>query len=90
MGLCCYDIKKKSWLSTFGENALLYGINIRSVFQSDVNTLWFGTDDGLYKRDMQTQTLTRLSDEDGLPDNGIASIMSDNDGQLWVATDHGL
>lgn len=90
MGLCCYDIKKKSWTSTFGENALLYGINIRSVFQSDPNTLWFGTDDGLYKRDMQTQALTRLSYEDGLPDNGIASIMSDNDGQLWVATVHGL
>ena len=90
MGLCCLDISKDSWVSAWGKNALNYGLNIRTTMASNGKYVWYGTDDGLYRYDVATGKTLLLTEKDGLPDRGIASISRDKDGSLWVATDHGL
>ncbi|MGM9734521.1 MAG: two-component regulator propeller domain-containing protein, partial [Prevotella sp.] len=90
MGLCCLDIARNSWTTAFGENVLNYGVNIRSVAETSGKFLWYGTDDGLYKRNITSGQSELFKEGEGLPDNGIASIIKDKDNNVWVATDHGL
>ena len=89
VGLCCFDVSRESWLSTFGSNSLLYGTPIRIVKEYGGH-LWIGTSDGLYSYDLKSHEMTRYSIENGLSDNGIASIEQDSNGILWISTDHGL
>ena len=90
MGLCCLDIARNSWTTAFGENVLNYGVNIRSVAETSGKFLWYGTDNGLYKRNITNGQSELFKEGKGLPDNGIASIIKDKDNNIWVATDHGL
>ncbi len=88
-GVSCMEIASGNWLSTFGENCLLYGSPARMVREFD-GTLWIGTNDGLYSYDLHTKKLQSFEDKEGLGENGIASMEKDNDGRLWISTDHGL
>lgn len=90
MGLCCLDIARDSWLTTFKENVLHFGKNIRTIKETNGKYLWYGTDNGLIKRDIATGKTVSLTRNDGLPGNGIASITKDKANNIWVATDHGL
>lgn len=89
MGICCLDVEKDSWTSTFGRNCLNYGTPCRVVREFD-GTLWIGTNDGLFSYNLSTKQLQQYTTEKGLSDNGIASIERDNEGRLWMGTDHGL
>ena len=89
MGVCCLDIDKESWISTFGKNCLNYGTPSRIV-KEYAGRLWIGTNDGLYCYDLLKKSLRLYTTEKGLADNGIASIEQDKDGKLWIGTDHGL
>ena len=90
MGLCCLDINKNSWTSTFGENVLHYGVYMRTVVETDGNILWYGTDEGLYRRNMSTGKTLRIGTAEGLPNVGVASILRDRGKNVWIGTDHGL
>ena len=90
MGVCALDIEKESWINTFGENCLVYGTATRVAREFD-NILYIGTNDGLLRYDLgQHKLLNRMGRENGLADNGIASIEQDKSGNLWIGTDHGL
>ena len=89
MGVCCLDIDKDSWTSTFGKNCLNYGTPCRIVKEYS-NQLWIGTNDGLYIYNLQDKQLQHYTTDKGLSDNGIASIEQDKEGRLWISTDHGL
>ena len=89
MGVCALDIKTKNWVSTFGENCLMYGTASRIVREYD-GVLYIGTNDGLLCYDLKKRKMKRLAIETGLADNGIASIERDMSGRLWIGTDHGL
>ena len=89
VGLCCLDIVKDNWTCTFGSNSLLYGTPIRIVKEFSGH-LWIGTNDGLYSYNLKTHEMNRLGIENGLSENGIASIEQDSEGHLWISTDHGL
>ena len=89
MGICCLDIEKDSWISTFGKNCLNYGTPSRIVKEYG-ERLWIGTNDGLYCYDLRKKDLQLYTTEQGLVDNGIASIEQDKQGRLWIGTDHGL
>lgn len=88
-GVSCLEMESGSWLSTFGENCLIYGKAGRVVREIDGN-LWIGTNDGLYCYDLLSKKLKKTDNSEGLSDNGIASIEQDENGLLWIATDHGL
>ena len=89
MGVCCLDLEKDSWVSTFGQNCLKYGTPSRIVKEYGTR-LWIGTNDGLYCYDLKKKDLHLYTTEKGLADNGIASIEQDREGKLWIGTDHGL
>ena len=90
VGVCCYDIEHDSWVSTFGSNCPNYGNFARDVFVDRRDRVWLGTVDGLYCYDLTTRQEQHYTTDDGLPADGIASIMGDLQGNLWIGTDHGL
>ena len=89
MGVCVLDIAKDSWLSTFGVNCLNYGTPVR-VTREFNGELFVGTNDGLVCYDMNTGHKTNRNLAGGLIDNGISSIEQDQQGNLWISSDHGL
>jgi ligand-binding sensor domain-containing protein len=61
------------------------------LLSADNNTLYVGTWGGLEERDAKTGEIKRIwTNLDGLPENRIRSIITDNNGQLWVGTQAGL
>ncbi len=52
--------------------------------------LWVGTTGGLCRFDAATETFSTLHLADGLPNETIYGILSDNDGYLWLSTNQGL
>ncbi|MBK8484995.1 MAG: hypothetical protein IPL31_11810 [Saprospiraceae bacterium] len=53
--------------------------------------LWVGTDGGgLNKFDIQSESFQRYSTKDGLPNNVIYGIQSDQHGNFWMSTNSGL
>jgi len=89
MGICCLDIEKDSWTSTFGKNCLNYGTPSR-VAKEYGGKLWIGTNDGLLCYELKEKRLQKYTTEKGLVDNGIGSIEQDKQGKIWIGTDHGL
>ena len=90
VGLFCYDIKKDSWLTVFGQNCPNYGTFSRSVYADTHGRVWLGTNDGLYCYDLKKKDGHYITTNDGLPANGIASIIADRQRNLWLGTDNGL
>lgn len=55
------------------------------------NILWLGTKGGgLNRFDKQTETFSVLTEKDGLPNNVIYGILSDENGNLWMSTNNGI
>jgi signal transduction histidine kinase/DNA-binding response OmpR family regulator/streptogramin lyase len=55
------------------------------------NILWIGTaGGGLSRFDMRSESFSHFTTKDGLPNMVIYAILNDNDGNLWMSTNHGL
>ena len=55
------------------------------------STIWVGTSrDGLLKFNPESNSLISYTVNDGLPDNVVLGILSDNSGNLWLSTNKGL
>ena len=53
--------------------------------------LWLGTEEGgLNLFDIKQETFRHYTMREGLPSNHISSILSDEKGHLWLATDNGI
>ena len=89
MGVCCFNVEHDSWTNIFGQNCLLYTTPIRIVKEYD-GRLWIGTNEGLKSYDLKSRKIQSIGIEQGIADNGIASIERDEKGRLWISTDHGL
>lgn len=65
--------------------------NVLSISEDLKGNLWVGTrGGGLNKFDVEKEVFTDFTSQDGLPDNVIAGILTDNDGYLWLSTFGGL
>jgi len=51
---------------------------------------WIGTRNGVYIKPPQSDSLRRVSREDGLIDNNVYFLLLDQSGYLWVGTGKGL
>jgi ligand-binding sensor domain-containing protein len=61
------------------------------AFSKDQATLWVGTGGGLEKRKASTGELEKVYiNTDGLPDNGVKALLSDEQRGVWVGTNKGL
>lgn len=65
--------------------------NVTDVMVGPNQNIWIGTHDGgLNKYDPKSETLTRWTVKDGLPDNAIMEINYDAKEFLWLSTGEGL
>ncbi len=63
---------------------------VYSIEKSADAKLWFGTNKGLVVYDTQSRQATVLTTENGLVDNTVVSLRSDNAGNVWGGTHNGL
>jgi len=70
-------------------NSLSYPRVTDFLAESD-SCIWIGTPDGLNRLNPMTGNITRFYKKDGLPDNFIKGLISDNQGFLWVTTSNGV
>lgn len=63
---------------------------IQALFMDSSSRIYAGTLDGLYLYDTKLDTFFLYSTKDGLPSNGICSILQDNAGFIWIGTLNGL
>ncbi|MBM2841813.1 MAG: Histidine kinase protein, partial [Bacteroidetes bacterium] len=64
---------------------------VRSIFEDDEGCFWFGTWGGGFNcYDPRANTFTYFLAQDGLPSDYVKGILSDNHGNLWMATEKGL
>ena len=91
VGLGCLDLKRDSWVSFFGTNCPDYGTHAENVTIDKHDMLWLGTTIGIFCYNLRTRKLQRhYTAADGLPDDGIASLTCDHEGNIWAATYYGL
>jgi signal transduction histidine kinase/ligand-binding sensor domain-containing protein len=62
--------------------------NIRCVVVGRDDSVWFGSNDGLFR--VTPEAVTRFSISDGLPSNYINTLREDSTGDLWIGTTGGL
>lgn len=63
---------------------------VRSIYQKSVDTLWIGTDRGVYLYHTPTKTFSRFDrqTQDGVfIDKEVNAIQSDKDGNIWFSVD---
>ncbi len=84
-----YDEAKGVFIPQLEEKNV--GPVILQVLQIDAETIYLGTREGLKKFNPKTKELITLLDRSkGLPDENIASLTTDKEGNLWLGTFNGL
>jgi len=89
-GLGCYDLVKKSFVSTFGQNRILAGEMINTLFEDKRKYIWIGTTYGLYVYNPESHKLKHYDTKQGLPSNMVCGICEDHQGDLWISTNYGI
>jgi ligand-binding sensor domain-containing protein/AraC-like DNA-binding protein len=70
-------------------NALSSSV-ISCLYKSD-GILWIGTQGGgLNQYDLKTKKFSSFQTKDGLPDNNVRAINTDDHGNLWISTTHNI
>jgi ligand-binding sensor domain-containing protein/signal transduction histidine kinase len=73
------------------DNTTLGNNSIMSIYQDRAGTLWIGTGGGgLNRYNYETDTFTRFTEQNGLPNDVIYGILEDDKGNLWLSTNFGL
>ncbi len=65
--------------------------NVMDLYEGDDGRIWVATyGGGVNVLDRATDSFTRLTARDGLPNDAVYSLLPDADGNLWLATNRGL
>lgn len=59
---------------------------VHSIMEDSKGQMWFGTNGGAYIYD--GESLSNISEEDGLCNNSVNCILEDKKGNIWFATHH--
>ncbi len=98
-GLCLYDAQTNSFrnFNCYGDGKnTSTSYRFASISESKNKDLWFGTwGEGIKHLSHKNKTnkefsFNTVTENDGLPNNYIHSILSDNNNSIWVATNKGL
>lgn len=89
-GLSCFDPVRKTFLNFFAKNNILPGTVVQCLYQDKKGLIWIGTSSGLYSFDRSTQTINTYTSKDGLSNDVICGITSDDEDNLWISTYEGI
>ena len=90
-GLNAFDPRTgrcKRYLPSPSDPATIGHHHVTSILAARSGVLWVGTDGGGLSR--IADRVTRITTEDGLVNQNVASLLEDDDGSLWIGTRHGL
>ncbi len=83
--------KFKHYKNTPNDNKSLSINRIMSIFQDSSERLWVGTGGGgLNLFSYEDESFTAFRKADGLPNDVVFGILEDNNGYLWLSTNHGI
>ncbi len=83
--------KFTEFTKSIGKGHSLSGKEILSMFVDSRKNFWVGTyGAGLYKVDRKTGICRKYTKANGLSSNEVYGILEDNDGNLWLSTNHGI
>lgn len=69
--------------------AAFKGEIINDLIVDDYGVLWVGSERGLIRFPLETQTYEFFSEKNGLPSKRVVDLYFDNEGSLWVCTYEG-
>jgi ligand-binding sensor domain-containing protein len=86
-GVWIYNIETQK-LENLKSTAHLSKAIIRSIYEDRHKRVWVGTDNGLYKINMERNKIdfyrNDLKNKNSISNNGIYAIYEDQDGDMWV------
>ena len=89
-GLIAINTINKTHRILLDKDARGEAIFVRSIERIDPNTLWIGTESGIYIYHSDTEEVINLRHDgtvyDSLSDNAVYSIYKDRDGGIWVGS----
>ncbi|UCE05156.1 MAG: hypothetical protein JSW07_16265, partial [bacterium] len=95
-GVDCFDIKSKQFIhyqhDPENENSLNDDRALTIyIDRQNEDIVWIGYfGSGFDKLDLKNQTITHYTQQDGLANDMVYSILPDDEGNLWVSTNKGL
>lgn len=97
-GVFSFDVKAEKWIHHYQHKPedphSLSGNTVLSICPDPVQPqqfLWLGTSgNGLNKMELSTGKCTRFTKKDGLQNEVIYGLLSDEAGNLWLSTNNGL
>ncbi|GAA4282184.1 hybrid sensor histidine kinase/response regulator transcription factor [Gaetbulibacter aestuarii] len=95
-GLIVLNIEKNGHLKRQKEDVLkgikdnfVKNTSVWCFHRSSDNTMWIGTDVGLFKKSLASEYFEQI-DEEGVIDKKIMSVIEDKKNNLWLGNTHGL
>ncbi|MEO5571615.1 MAG: two-component regulator propeller domain-containing protein, partial [Bacteroidia bacterium] len=96
-GIFRFDPKNQTWKQYKNNSSDESSLSFDVIFticpdpREPENYLWIGTNGGgLNWFDKNSGKFNRITEKDGLPNNVIYGILSDDDGNLWLSTNKGI
>ena len=95
-GVISFNIAKSEFELLFSNHPghILNQTKVSALLKDAHDTLWVGTDEGLFNWDSKTDTFTKYehneANPDSLVDNAILTLYQDTRGYLWIGIDGGL
>ena len=93
-GAYCYRVNEKRWknyVHNEKNNKSLPYDKVSSIFEDSRHQIWLTTQGGGFCRfHPDTETFTRYSSRNGLPNDVVYQIIEDKEGILWLTTNNGL
>jgi len=92
-GFAKFDPEKKvftRYMNSPEDKNSLSGNNVNSFYEDSKGRFWIGTDRGLNLMDKTTGKFSKITVDDGLPNDVVYSTLEDENGDLWLSTNMGL
>ncbi|NJN28589.1 MAG: response regulator [Cyclobacteriaceae bacterium] len=93
-GISVYNPHNNTWKyyqHTLNDSTSLGVDNVRSIFMDSRLRIWIGTEGaGLNLFHRQTNSFSKWTSDDLLPNNSVHQMLEDDEGNLWISTNKGL
>jgi len=93
-GIIKYDPVNKSstrYSANRKDSLAIIKNKIISIEEDKFGNMWFGSwGEGLNKLEVQSDKFTLYTTANGLPNNNVYKVLSDEEGNIWISTSYGI